>query len=152
MSVPVVLWPLCSCAVGSVQLVRCSGINNKRKAVASLWLLCGSEEALRGWKRLMKSTRESVGVPATQRCNPSRSPLHLFFRGPPFLSRDARPSLNDLRISLIFQGPSWKTWWVLFSLSLSAFSLSCCPRMDGKKQQQRSVPREPTDSLSLLCL
>lgn len=86
-----------------VQVVWCSGINNKRKATACLWLLCGSEEALHGWERLMMSTRESVRAPTSQRCNPSRSPCTC--SEAPLLSHSAWRSLNDLQISLIFQGP-----------------------------------------------
>lgn len=51
----------------------------------------------------MKSTRESVGAPTSQRCNPSCSPCTC--SEPPPLSCSAWRSLNDLQISLIFQGP-----------------------------------------------
>lgn len=102
---PVVLWPLRSCADWAahrwVQNVWCSGINNERKAIASLWLLCGSAEALRGWKRLMKSTRESGGVPTAQRCNLNRSACTCF-QAPLSSSSSGCSSFNDLQISLIF--------------------------------------------------
>lgn len=66
-------------------------------------LLCGSAEALRGWKRLMKSTRESVRVSTSQQCNSSCSPCTC--SEAPLLSFSGWRSLNDLQISLIFQGP-----------------------------------------------
>lgn len=69
----------------------------------SLWMLCGSEAALCGWKRLMKSTRESVGVSTSQQCNSSCSPCTC--SEAPLLSCSGWRSLNDLQISLIFPGP-----------------------------------------------
>lgn len=66
-------------------------------------LLCGSAEALRGWKRLMKSTRESVRVSTSQQCNSGCSPCTC--SEAPLLSFSGWRSLNDLQISLIFQGP-----------------------------------------------
>lgn len=109
----------------------CSGINNERKATTSLWLLCGSEEALRGWVRLMKSTRESIRAPSSQRCNQSRSPRRC--SEAPLLSCSAWCSLNDLQISLISQGsiPPGSLLegpWLLFSILFALLS-SCWPRM-----------------------
>lgn len=130
---PVVLWPLCSCADWAAyrwaQYVWCSGINNERKAIASLWLLCGSEEALCGWKRLMKSTRESGRVPTAQRCNPNRSPCTCFEA--PLLSSAGYRSFNDLQISLIFPENIVGT---VLSPSLSLFVVRL--PTDGLQKQQ----------------
>lgn len=144
---PVVLWPLCSCADWAAyrwaQYVWCSGINNGRKAIASLWLLCGSEEALGGWKRLMKSTRESGRVPTAQRCNLNRSPCTCFEA--PLLSSSGCRSFNDLQISLIFPENIVGT---VLSPSLPRLAHGWTAKNNSGSQQ---VQRKPSD-LSLLLL
>lgn len=90
----------------------------------------------------MKSTRESVGAPTSQRCNPSRSPCTC--SEAPLPSCSAQRSLNDLQISLIFQGP--KPFGVLpgrmvgLVLALLLCLFFCYPPVDHRwsRKQQRS--------------
>lgn len=88
----------------------------------SSWLLCGSEAALCGWKRLMKSTRESVRVSTSQQCHSSCSPCTC--SEAPLLSCSGWRSLNDLQISLIFQGPG--PFRVLPRRMMAAVVLAVC--------------------------
>lgn len=93
------------CRLGSGECCSCDAAVSiiEERQPPSLWLLCGSEAALCGWKRLMKSTRERVRVSTSQQCNSSRSPCTC--SEAPLLSCSGWRSLNDLQISLIFQGP-----------------------------------------------
>lgn len=101
-----VFWPLwLLCRLGSGECCSCDAVVSiiEERQPPSPLLLCGSEEALRGWKRLMKSTRESVRVSSSQQCNSSCSPCTC--SEGPLLSGSGWRSLNDLQISLIFLGP-----------------------------------------------
>ena len=100
---PVVLWPLgLLCRLGSGECGSCDAVVSiiEERQPPSPRLLCGSEAAFCGWKRLMKSTRESVRVSTSQQCNSTGSPCTC--SEAPLLSCSGWRSLNDLQISLFF--------------------------------------------------
>ncbi len=100
----------------------------------------------------MKSTRESVRAPTSQRRNPSRSPCTC--SESPLLSCSARRSLNDLQISLNFQGP--KPFRVLPGRMAGLFRSRSLPllcllyppvdhRWSRKQQKRRACVAKVTD-------
>lgn len=98
------MWLLCRLVSGELGPCDAAVSIIEERQPPSPWLLCGSEEALPGWERLMKSTGESVRASTSQRRNSSCSPCTC--SEAPLLSCSGWRSLNDLQISVIFQGPT----------------------------------------------
>lgn len=142
---PVVLWPLWFlCWLGSGKCRLCDAgvsIMEERQPPPSGCYVGQRRLSVDGrdWWRAPGRASEP---PTSQRCNPSRSPCTC--SAAPLLSCSASRSLNDLQISLIFQGP--KPFRVLpgsmvgLVLTLFLCFFLCYPPMDhrGRRKQQRS--------------